>query len=148
MTALELKALGIFLALAGLFGAWKWQEHEWKAEGAAQCKTDVATAVAVQQAAASATEAGWERKVDDLRRNRDAEMGSVTAARDAALASLHNRAPSRAVMSSAAASACNGASPALIDAPDASVAVGFAAEFDTLRADYEACTSWIKAVTH
>lgn len=81
------------------------------------------------------------REIDDAKQT---AMQSVSAERDAALASLRNRAPSR--MPSAATASCAGASPAQLSRPDAEVAIWIGSDADELRANYAACKSYVERI--
>lgn len=90
-------------------------------------------------------EADWQVNTQAQQELHDEELRRIAAQHVRDLAGLRNRSPER--MPAAAAVACNGASPASIAAPDAAVALGFAAEFDELRSDYAACRGWVETVT-
>lgn len=90
------------------------------------------------------TESQWQSNVEALNAQHQTEIDRVAAERDSAVASLRNRPAQR--LPAASQPACAGASPAALAAPDAAVALGFAADHDKLRADYIECKGWIEAL--
>lgn len=105
-----------------------------------------AQAAALKQTAAIlAKEREWSREIKVSTDAKDDELRRVGIERDAAIASLRNRPANR--LPAAASPACAGASPASLSQSDAGVALGLAAAADQLRAEYQACRSWIEAVS-
>lgn len=146
MSLIELRiaAIGLILAALGIAG-WQFVSAERKI-GAVACETAVAKATAATQAAASATEAGWQQRVIDVHRQSEIQIGNIAAERDAALASVRNRAPRRAELPAAAASACAGARGSDLSAQDAADLVNLAADADRLRAAYDELRAWAETV--
>lgn len=105
---------------------------------------EAATRVAEATQAAREKEFQWAVILKETADVKESQLRTVAGERDAALASLRNRPRNR--LPSAATPACNGASPAAIDAEDAEVAVGFANEFDRLRVVYADCKSKLEAI--
>lgn len=66
----------------------------------------------------------------------DEEIARINREHVAALRGLRNRAAARLPKTPAA---CAGASPASLAAPDSAVALGWGAEFDSLRTEYIKC---------
>lgn len=106
-------------------------------------KAEVALAKAVDKA--RTIEQNWQSDAATIEEVHANELREVNAAHLRALDGLRNRAPVR--MPAASQPSCAGASPASLSAQDASVVVGWGAEFDALRADYGACKAWIGEVT-
>lgn len=105
-------------------------------------KAEVALAKAVDKA--REREQAWQSDAATIEEVHATELREVNAAHLRALDGLRNRAPVR--MPAASQPACAGASPASLSAPDSAVAIGWGAEFDALRADYQACKAWIGEV--
>ena len=109
--------------------------------------TDLAWQVEAEKSKVSALqqEAIWKGKVDEINAQHKTEVGAVARQRDAALASLRNRAEVR--LSGAAGTACAGATGRELSKPDAGFLVRLAAEADELRASLRACQSYITTIT-
>lgn len=127
-----LAALGL---LAGSYGTGRWHQYRSDLKDQAEAKFTESESARLRERAAQVTA---QRIADE----KEAALRNLASQHVAALASLRNRAPGR--MPAAASPACNGASPASLAAPDASVAIGFAVEFDQLREDYAACVGHLK----
>jgi hypothetical protein len=101
-----------------------------------------AEAFSKAQQAARDKEADWQIIYQETTHAKDTELRSVAAERDRALASLRNRPRDRLPETPAS---CAGSSPAALAAEDAAVVIGFAAEFDELRANYADCKVKLEA---
>ena len=101
---------------------------------ALQASTANALAEAVTDARTQ--ESLWQTTLSKVRDEKDAELRTVAAARDAALASVRNR---RARLPEAARAACEGATGRELSDRDAEVALRIAARADELRAELAAC---------
>jgi len=95
-----------------------------------------AEALAEAQTKARAKEHEWGLIYKETTDAKETELRSLASERDRAIASLRNRARDRLPQTPAS---CSGASPAALASEDAAVAIGFAVEFDTLRANYADC---------
>jgi len=96
------------------------------------------TAQALTEASEKARtqESEWQATLSKVRNEKDAELRSVAAARDAALASVRNRRPR---LPEASRPACEGATGRELSNRDAEAFVGLAARADELRAELAAC---------
>lgn len=123
-------ALGVLLTVAlAALGVQSYRLNSLRAE--------TSTAVADALKRARDIEAEWDNITGAINDAKEVQLRAVTAERDRALLSLRSRPRNR--LPPAADAACAGSSPAALNATDASVAVGFGAEFDELRANYAAC---------
>ena len=141
---LRLAAIGLLLLAFGV-GGWQLVSAERKI-GAQQCEANVAKATAAAQAAGSATEAEWQRKVLDVHRQSEIQVQNITAERDAALARMSNRATRRPDLPASAAASCAGARGADLSAQDAADLINLAFDADRLRAAYDELRAWAEAV--
>lgn len=126
-----------FGMLLGAYGTGRWQQYQSDEKTAKATQLDLTNAARQQ-------EQNWQINTEALQEVKDEELRKVGAQRDAALASLRQRAQQR--LPDAAQASCAGASPAALAAPDAAVALGYAAEFDALRAEYSTCRSWAQTL--
>jgi len=95
-----------------------------------------AEALAEAQTKARAKEHEWGLIYKETTDAKETALRDVAGERDRAIASLRNRPRDRLPETPAS---CSGASPAALASEDAAVAIGFAVEFDTLRANYADC---------
>jgi hypothetical protein len=142
----EIKLAALAIALGGLLAAFLMFVHSERKAGAMECQANVAKGVAAAQAAASATEAEWQRRAIDAYHQHEIQIQNVTAERDAALASLRNRPPRRPDLPASAAAACAGARGADLSAQDADDLVNLAYDADRLRAAYDELRAWAEAL--
>lgn len=123
--------------MAGSYGMGRWQQ--WRSDERAQ----VAEVLKVSEAARE-REKAWQSDAQTIEEVHSEELRRVSTQHARDLAGVRSRA---ARLPESAQQACAGASPAALSAEDATVLVGYAAEFDQLRADYQACKQWIETVT-
>lgn len=121
--------------LAGSYGSGRWHQYRSNLKAQAEAKFTASESARLRERAAQVS-------VQRIQDEKDATYRQVSADLHRALERLRDRTPSR--LPAAASPACNGASPASLAAEDASVAIGFAVEFDQLRADYAACLGYAK----
>jgi hypothetical protein len=146
VSLLEIRAIAVLLILSALgIAGWQLISAERKI-GAQACEMSVARATAAAQAAGSATEADWQRRVLDVHRQSEIQIGNATAERDAALALVRQRAPRRPDLPASAAAACAGARGADVSAQDAANLVNLAYDADRLRAAYDELRAWAETV--
>lgn len=105
-------------------------------------KLEAAQSLAKAVQDARTKEQEWAIIYQETTHAKDTELRSVAAERDRALASLRNRPRDRLPETPAS---CAGASPASLASEDAAVVIGFAAEFDELRANYADCKVKLEA---
>lgn len=86
----------------------------------------------------------WQERTLEIANEKEAELRSIAAERDRAIAGLRKRVPQRLPETP---SSCAGASPAALSAEDGAVALRLAAEADELRSNYSACKAWVESVT-
>lgn len=115
---------GVLLFFLGWQTGASRKQHAW----------DVATAKAYQVAAEEAAELA--QTISDTEKKHAEEINAVTAARDAAIASLRNR-PAR--LPAAAAATCAGSTGSELSRPDSEFLVGLAARADSIATDLTAC---------
>lgn len=137
--------LGALLLTA--LGVQTWRLHTAETDLAKQ-QASYAKAEADAVVKARETERDWQTNVDALTEVHQDEVTRIAAARDAALLGLRNSTRAASRMPAASGASCAGASPASLATSDASVVVGYAAEFDQLRADYATCRAYVETVTH
>jgi hypothetical protein len=116
-------------------GRWQQYQSDHKAQVAELLKSS-------EQARAK--EQAWQLDAQTIEEVHSEELRRVAAQHVRDLDGVRGRS---ARLPDAAQQACAGASPAALSAPDAAVLIGYAAEFDGLRADYQACKTWIETVT-
>ena len=146
MNPIEIRAAAFLLVAALLSGSGWLILHEKGQIDAQQCVIATQAAVSKSAAAASAVESAWKEQANADAAQSAARLQNITAARDAALASLRNRAPRRVNVPGPAASACDGGTGAGLSGPDAGFLVGESARANGLREALAACYAWIKNV--
>lgn len=99
---------------------------------------EASTAQALAEASedARAKESAWQSTLTKVRDEKDAEIRSVAAARDAGLARVRNRRPR---LPEAARAACEGSTGRELSGGDAEFLVRLAGRADELRAELAAC---------
>lgn len=127
--------LAAIVMLGGSYGTGRWHQHRSDLKAQAEAKFTASESARLRERAA---QVNAQRIADE----KEVALRQLAAQHAAALASLRNRPPSR--LPAAASPTCDGASPASLASSDASVVVGFAVEFDQLRADYAACLGYAK----
>ena len=142
MIGIELRAAaGIALVACLLLIA-----HLLIGKGEAACHAEQAQLVAQATAAASATEATWRARLEQVTKDNDARTQSIAFAHAADLASLRNRPARRVYVPGPAASACDGGTGAGLSGPDAGFLEGEATRANVLRSALAKCQAWIASV--
>lgn len=127
---------GALIAVAALGGSYFKGRSD--ANGAWEAKA------AESQIEAMKTEAEWTGALDRVRKQHEEEKSLVQSRLNIALNGLRDRPAVR--LPEAARAACAGATGAELSRPDAIVLTRLAARADTIRADLEACRSYIDTV--
>lgn len=133
----KLYAAGAGLVLV-LLGVW-WVVHSLEARGAAQCKADVAAAVAKSQLEAAATEAAWKEKLDAVSKDRQAQIDNLATSRAALLAQLRKRPERRADVPGVPIASCAGSTGAELARPDGEFLGRYAAFARSIQLELGAC---------
>ena len=136
------KSYSIYIALA--VAALGWAAWGWQTVRLSSLKESIAVAEAKAQKDARAKEAEWSLLYKETSDVQAQTLRNIAAERDTALLGLRNRPRERLPQTPLA---CAGASPAALSAEDSAVAIGWGAEFDTLRANYADCKAKIEGLT-
>lgn len=122
--------------LAGSYGGGRWQQ--WRSDDKAQ-----AAAILKSTQDARTKESNWQSDAATADEVHDEELSRIHAQHLRDLERLRNRTAERLPATPAS---CAGASPAALSAKDSAVAVGWGAEFDSLRSEYSKCKSAVERI--
>ena len=137
--------IGAALGGATLGGAAAWKTTSLHYQHQIDEAALAAQAAALKQTAdILAKERAWAREIKGSTDAKEAELRRVGTERDAAVASLRNRAPNR--LPAATAAACAGGTGLQLSRPDAIAFTGLAADAEGVVAELSACKAWIEAV--